>query len=407
MSAISIQGIRKDFKGQQALKSIDLEVKDQEFCVLLGPSGCGKTTLMRIIAGLETETSGEVLIGGKRMNGLPPRARNIAMVFQNYAVFPHMTIEQNIGFGLRMKKVAEDKVRQQVQQAAEMMHIEHLLQRYAGQLSGGQRQRVAVARALAVQPDVLLMDEPLSNLDALLRLEMRSELKGLLRGIKTTTIYVTHDQTEAMSLADRIAVMHGGEIVQYAQPAEVYDQPANQFVGGFIGNPPMNFVTDVQVQSALGCVPPAPGLTLGIRPRSTGVGAVWRTGARCPRGRNAGCLAADQYLGGRIAAARQHGGAPHGACGSSRARGCQTRISALVRCPKPPGRLNHAPQQGRFLPSFFNSKPRNDSCIHASNWLTSPARPCKTTTVVATPCQPPGCTRFNGTGTPASPLWAG
>jgi multiple sugar transport system ATP-binding protein len=268
MSAISIQGIRKDFKGQQALKSIDLEVKDQEFCVLLGPSGCGKTTLMRIIAGLETETSGEVLIGGKRMNGLPPRARNIAMVFQNYAVFPHMTIEQNIGFGLRMKKVAEDKVRQQVQQAAEMMHIEHLLQRYAGQLSGGQRQRVAVARALAVQPDVLLMDEPLSNLDALLRLEMRSELKGLLRGIKTTTIYVTHDQTEAMSLADRIAVMHGGEIVQYAQPAEVYDQPANQFVGGFIGNPPMNFVTDVQVQSALGCVPPAPGLTLGIRPEA-------------------------------------------------------------------------------------------------------------------------------------------
>lgn len=268
MSAISIKGIRKDFKGQQALKSIDLEVKDQEFCVLLGPSGCGKTTLMRIIAGLETETSGQVLIGGKPMTGLPPRARNIAMVFQNYAVFPHMTIAQNIGFGLRMKKAPEDKVRQQVQQAAEMMHIEHLLQRYAGQLSGGQRQRVAVARALAVQPDVLLMDEPLSNLDALLRLEMRSELKGLLRGIKTTTIYVTHDQTEAMSLADRIAVMHGGEIVQYAAPAEVYDQPASLFVGGFIGNPPMNFVTDAQVQSALGCVPPAPGLTLGIRPEA-------------------------------------------------------------------------------------------------------------------------------------------
>lgn len=268
MSAISIKGIRKDFKGQQALKSIDLEVNDQEFCVLLGPSGCGKTTLMRIVAGLETETSGEVLIGGRRMNGLPPRERNIAMVFQNYAVFPHMTIEQNIGFGLRMKKAPEEKVRRQVQQAAEMMHIEHLLQRYAGQLSGGQRQRVAVARALAVQPDVLLMDEPLSNLDALLRLEMRSELKGLLRGIKTTTIYVTHDQTEAMSLADRIAVMYGGEIVQYAQPAEVYEQPASQFVGGFIGNPPMNFVTDAQVQSALGCVPPAPGLTLGIRPEA-------------------------------------------------------------------------------------------------------------------------------------------
>ena len=180
MSAISIHAVRKEFKGHQALQSIDLEVKDQEFCVLLGPSGCGKTTLMRIIAGLETETSGDVHIGGKRMNALPPRERNIAMVFQNYAVFPHMTIADNIGFGLRMKKVPDARVQQEVRKAAELMHIEHLLERYAGQLSGGQRQRVAVARALAVGPDVLLMDEPLSNLDALLRLEMRSELKGLL-----------------------------------------------------------------------------------------------------------------------------------------------------------------------------------------------------------------------------------
>ena len=252
MSAISIQGVRKDFKGHQALKSIDLEVRDQEFCVLLGPSGCGKTTLMRIVAGLETETSGEILIGGKRMNGLAPRERNIAMVFQNYAVFPHMTIGENIGFGLRMKKAPEQQVREQVQKAAGLMHIEHLLERYAGQLSGGQRQRVAVARALAVGPDVLLMDEPLSNLDALLRLEMRSELKGLLRSIRTTTIYVTHDQTEAMSLGDRIAVMHGGEIVQYDAPPTVYVQPASVFVGGFIGNPPMNFINSVATQSALG-----------------------------------------------------------------------------------------------------------------------------------------------------------
>ena len=266
MSAISIQGVRKDFKGHQALKSIHLEVKDQEFCVLLGPSGCGKTTLMRIVAGLETETSGDVLIGGKRMNGLPPRERNIAMVFQNYAVFPHMTIGENIGFGLRMKKAPEEKLRKQVQQAAELMHIEHLLDRYAGQLSGGQRQRVAVARALAVGPDVLLMDEPLSNLDALLRLEMRSELKGLLRSIKTTTIYVTHDQTEAMSLADRIAVMHGGEIVQYDAPPVVYVQPATTFVGGFIGNPPMNFISSAATQSALGVAAPNGAATLGIRP---------------------------------------------------------------------------------------------------------------------------------------------
>jgi multiple sugar transport system ATP-binding protein len=266
MSAIFIQSVRKDFKGHQALKSINLEVKDQEFCVLLGPSGCGKTTLMRIIAGLETETEGDVLIGGKRMNGLPPRERNIAMVFQNYAVFPHMTIGQNIGFGLRMKKVSEDKVKTQVHRAAELMHIEHLLDRYAGQLSGGQRQRVAVARALAVEPDVLLMDEPLSNLDALLRLEMRSELKGLLRDIKTTTIYVTHDQTEAMSLADRIAVMHGGAIVQYDVPPTVYQQPATTFVGGFIGSPPMNFLEAVATHAALGLVAPPKAKTLGIRP---------------------------------------------------------------------------------------------------------------------------------------------
>ncbi len=266
MSAISIKGVRKDFKGHQALKSIDLEVKDQEFCVLLGPSGCGKTTLMRIVAGLETETSGDVLIGGKRMNGLPPRERNIAMVFQNYAVFPHMTIDENIGFGLRMKKVPEDKVRKQVRRAAELMHIEHLMDRYAGQLSGGQRQRAAVARALAVEPDVLLMDEPLSNLDALLRLEMRSELKGLLRDIKTTTIYVTHDQTEAMSLGDRIAVMHGGEIVQYDAPPVVYVQPATTFVGGFIGNPPMNFITSAATQAALGLMAPPKAASLGIRP---------------------------------------------------------------------------------------------------------------------------------------------
>jgi multiple sugar transport system ATP-binding protein len=221
---------------------------------------------MRIIAGLETETAGDVLIGGRRMNGLPPRERNIAMVFQNYAVFPHMTIGENIGFGLRMKKVPEDKVRHQMQCAAELMHIEHLLDRYAGQLSGGQRQRVAVARALAVQPDVLLMDEPLSNLDALLRLEMRSELKGLLRDLKTTTIYVTHDQTEAMSLGDRIAVMHGGEIVQYDAPPMVYVQPATTFVGGFIGNPPMNFIASAATQAALGLVAPPNAATLGIRP---------------------------------------------------------------------------------------------------------------------------------------------
>jgi multiple sugar transport system ATP-binding protein len=265
MSAISIRGVRKVFKGHEALQAIDLDVQDQEFCVLLGPSGCGKTTLMRIIAGLDTETEGEVRIGGRSMKGLEPRHRNIAMVFQNYAVFPHMTIAENIGFGLRMRKAPEAEVREQVRRAAALMHIEPLLDRYAGQLSGGQRQRVAVARALAVQPDVLLMDEPLSNLDALLRLEMRSELKGLLRELRTTTIYVTHDQTEAMSMADRIAVMHGGRIVQFDAPAAVYGRPATRFVGGFIGNPPMNFIADPATQAALGCLQGG-GRTLGIRP---------------------------------------------------------------------------------------------------------------------------------------------
>ncbi len=266
MSIININQVRKEFKGHQALKAVSLDIKDQEFCVLLGPSGCGKTTLLRIIAGLETETSGDVVIGGKRVNGLTPRERNIAMVFQNYAVFPHMTIGENIGFGLRMKKADAATIERQVKRSAELMHIEHLLGRYAGQLSGGQRQRVAVARALAVQPDVLLMDEPLSNLDALLRLEMRSELKALLRDLKTTTIYVTHDQTEAMSLGDRIAVMYGGEIVQYAPPPEVYRQPATEFVGGFIGNPPMNFLKAADAQRALGVRPPMGAQTLGIRP---------------------------------------------------------------------------------------------------------------------------------------------
>jgi multiple sugar transport system ATP-binding protein len=266
MSVIQIDAVRKEFKGKPVLKSISLDVRDREFCVLLGPSGCGKTTLLRIIAGLETETSGSISIGGRRINHLAPRERHIAMVFQNYAVFPHMTIGENIAFGLRMKKADAALIEQQVRRSAEMMRIGDLLDRYAGQVSGGQRQRVAVARALAVQPDVLLMDEPLSNLDALLRLEMRSELKGLLRGLKTTTIYVTHDQTEAMSLADRIAVMFGGEIVQYAAPNEVYRQPATRFVGGFIGSPPMNFLKSTEAQRALGVVPPAGATALGIRP---------------------------------------------------------------------------------------------------------------------------------------------
>ncbi len=242
MAEIRIKQVAKRFGSYQALHSIDLTIADQEFMVLLGASGCGKTTLLRIIAGLESPTEGEVWIGGKRVDHLPARERGIAMVFQNYAVFPHLTVFENIAFGLRMKKLPDSVVTERVERTAELMHIEALLKRYSGQLSGGQRQRVAVARALAMEPDVILMDEPLSNLDALLRLEMRAELKGVLAASKTTTIYVTHDQVEAMSLADRISVMHQGHMVQATHPVEVYRNPATRFVGSFIGNPPMNFL---------------------------------------------------------------------------------------------------------------------------------------------------------------------
>jgi multiple sugar transport system ATP-binding protein len=270
MSGISVEHVKKSFGAFDALKSVSLEIRPQEFTVLLGASGCGKSTLLRIIAGLETETSGVIKIGDRVVNGLPPRDRRIAMVFQNYAVFPHMTVFDNIGFGLRMKKVPAAQIKEKVERAAALMHIEQQLPKYSGQLSGGQRQRVAVARALAVEPEVLLMDEPLSNLDALLRMEMRAELKGLLAQSQTTTIYVTHDQVEAMSLADRIAVMHQGEIVQYDAPTTVYHQPATLFVGGFLGNPPMNFL-EPDTQGRVGGVtfrrPDGNGdALLGIRP---------------------------------------------------------------------------------------------------------------------------------------------
>ena len=242
MADIVIDRVVKEFGSFRALQEISLTVNDGEFVALLGPSGCGKTTLLRIIAGLETQTSGRVVIGGRDVSDLAPRKRGLAMVFQNYAVFPHMTVFENVAFGLRMQKASQADVKRQVERAAALLHIDSYLDRYPAKLSGGQRQRVAVARALAVEPAVLLMDEPLSNLDALLRLEMRTELKAVLREAGTTTIYVTHDQTEAMGLADRIAVMYGGKIDQIGSPLEIYSMPATRFVGGFIGSPPMNFI---------------------------------------------------------------------------------------------------------------------------------------------------------------------
>ncbi|MFZ1679455.1 MAG: ABC transporter ATP-binding protein [Rhizobiaceae bacterium] len=273
MAVIEIRQVAKSFGAFTALHSVDLTVADREFMVLLGASGCGKTTLLRIIAGLEQPSTGEVWIGGRRVDHLPPRERGIAMVFQNYAVFPHLTVFENIAFGLRMKKTPSAEVERRVNRTAELMHIEQLLKRYSGQLSGGQRQRVAVARALAMEPDVILMDEPLSNLDALLRLEMRAELKGVLAESSTTTIYVTHDQVEAMSLADRISVMNGGRIVQAAHPVEVYRNPAARFVGSFIGNPPMNFLPAIRLDhgrwSVAGLVfdgPDAAAAEFAVRP---------------------------------------------------------------------------------------------------------------------------------------------
>jgi multiple sugar transport system ATP-binding protein len=242
MADIVIDRVVKEFGSFRALQEVSLTVRDGEFVALLGPSGCGKTTLLRIIAGLEKQNAGRIVIGGRDVSDLAPRNRRLAMVFQNYAVFPHMTVFENVAFGLRMQKASQAEVKRKVERAAALLHIETYLDRYPAKLSGGQRQRVAVARALAVEPAVLLMDEPLSNLDALLRLEMRTELKAVLREAGTTTIYVTHDQTEAMGLADRIAVMYGGRIDQIGSPLEVYATPATRFVGGFLGSPPMNFI---------------------------------------------------------------------------------------------------------------------------------------------------------------------
>jgi multiple sugar transport system ATP-binding protein len=242
MAEIRVESVRKTFGKVKAVWDVDLTVHDQEFVVLLGPSGCGKTTLLRCIAGLERVDTGRVFIGQQDMTDLPPKRRQIAMVFQSYAVFPHLTVFENIAFGLRMQRKPKDEIKKRVQSAAELLHIEELQERYPAQLSGGQRQRVAVARAIAVQAMVLLMDEPLSNLDALLRLEMRAELKRLLREIQATTLYVTHDQVEALSMGDRIAVMRDGQILQYDTPLNVYDNPADLFIGAFIGNPPMNFL---------------------------------------------------------------------------------------------------------------------------------------------------------------------
>ncbi|HEY8593808.1 MAG TPA: sn-glycerol-3-phosphate ABC transporter ATP-binding protein UgpC [Devosiaceae bacterium] len=242
MGSVNLREIRKSFGAVEVLHGIDLDVADGEFVVLVGPSGCGKSTLLRSIAGLETINGGEISVDGKVVNEVLPKNRDIAMVFQNYALYPHMKVSENMGFALKLAKVSQAEIKEKVQKAAAILSLEPLLDRYPKQLSGGQRQRVAMGRAIVRDPKVFLFDEPLSNLDAALRVQMRSEIKELHQRLGTTIVYVTHDQIEAMTMADKIVVMKDGHVVQTGAPLELYDRPGTQFVAGFIGSPSMNFM---------------------------------------------------------------------------------------------------------------------------------------------------------------------
>jgi len=243
MARVYLEHIEKNFGSTRVVKDLTLEIKDEEFVVLVGPSGCGKTTTLRLIAGLEEVTAGRIYIGDRLVNDVAPKDRDIAMVFQNYALYPHMNVFENMAFGLKLRRLPRAEVERRVRAAAERLGIVHLLSRRPRELSGGQRQRVALGRAVVRQPQVFLMDEPLSNLDARLRVDMRAELARLHRELKATIVYVTHDQVEAMTMGDRIVVMKDGVVQQVAAPRAVYEHPANVFVAGFIGSPPMNFFT--------------------------------------------------------------------------------------------------------------------------------------------------------------------
>ncbi|MCA0404577.1 MAG: sn-glycerol-3-phosphate ABC transporter ATP-binding protein UgpC [Proteobacteria bacterium] len=242
MASVDIVNVRKSFGTVPIIKGVDISIADGEFVILVGPSGCGKSTLLRMLAGLEHISGGEIRIGDRVINDVPPKDRDIAMVFQNYALYPHMTVEENMAFSLKLRGVEQAKIDERLKPAAQILGLTHLLDRYPRQLSGGQRQRVAMGRAIVRDPQVFLFDEPLSNLDAKLRVSMRTEIKELHQRLKTTTVYVTHDQIEAMTMADKIVVMHDGIVEQIGAPLELYDRPDNLFVAGFIGSPAMNFV---------------------------------------------------------------------------------------------------------------------------------------------------------------------
>ncbi|PZQ47305.1 MAG: sugar ABC transporter ATP-binding protein [Rhodovulum sulfidophilum] len=263
MGQLSLKSVTKSFGATDVIKGVDLLVEDGEFCVFVGPSGCGKSTLLRIIAGLEDATAGEVAIDGRRVNATAPADREIAMVFQSYALYPHLTVRDNMGLGLKQAGTPKAEIAERVGTASRMLSLEPLLARRPSELSGGQRQRVAIGRAIVRTPKLFLFDEPLSNLDAALRVNTRIEIARLHRELGATMIYVTHDQVEAMTLADKIVVLNGGRVEQVGRPMELYNNPANTFVAGFIGSPKMNFLK----AAALG----APGETLGIRPEHLGI----------------------------------------------------------------------------------------------------------------------------------------
>ncbi len=264
MAQVVLKGLNKKFDEVVAVRDVNLTIKDQEFIVLVGPSGCGKSTTLRMVAGLEEITSGEIYIGDRLVNDLPPKDRDIAMVFQNYALYPHMTVYDNMAFGLKMRKFPKPEIEQRVREAAQMLGIQELLRRKPRQLSGGQRQRVAVGRAIVRHPQVFLFDEPLSNLDAKLRVQMRVELKRLHERLETTAIYVTHDQVEAMTLGDRVVVMKDGIVQQVGDPLGIYSKPRNRFVAGFIGSPAMNFVDCTVVGSNGDLAVESPGVRIAV-----------------------------------------------------------------------------------------------------------------------------------------------
>ncbi len=290
MAGVAIREVHKRFGSTHVIRGVDIGIADGEFCVLVGPSGCGKSTLLRMIAGLEEISEGEIAIGGKVVNRMPPKERDIAMVFQNYALYPHMTVRDNMSFALLLAKQPKDEIGERVRKAADILGLVPYLDRYPRQLSGGQRQRVAMGRAIVRDPQVFLFDEPLSNLDAKLRVQMRTEIKELHQRLRTTSIYVTHDQIEAMTMADRIVVMRDGVVEQTGDPLELYDRPANTFVAGFIGSPAMNMIpgtarlagATTQIEFGGAAALPLPGgaradagqpVLYGIRPEHFALGA--------------------------------------------------------------------------------------------------------------------------------------